>query len=96
MGFYISLCREAKQDYYGLKIVECGNDQKKMVKIANDLNTKRNDTSLPTIASSQELAEIFADFFTDKIAKIRESLNNMATSEELYMYAIWHMHDVPH
>ena len=38
------LCREAKQYYYTLKIEECGNDQKKMFQIANDLMNKRKDT----------------------------------------------------
>ena len=34
---------------------------------------------MPTIASSQELAKKCADFFTDKIAKIRESFDNSAS-----------------
>ena len=64
------LCREAKRDYYCLEIEECGNAQKKMFQITNDFMNKRKDTSLLTIASSQELSENFAAFFRDKIAKI--------------------------
>ena len=69
------MCRDAKQDYYCLKIEECGNDQKKVFNLANSLMNNKKDSSLPSICSS-ELSEKFADYFTDKIAKIRESFEN--------------------
>ena len=63
------LCKQAKQHYYCLNIEECGNDQRKVFSIANDLMNKK-DIILPSIFDSKSLSETFADFFTDKIEKI--------------------------
>ena len=72
-------CRQAKQDYYCQKIEESGSDQRKIFQIANELMNKTKDTTLPSTSSSKELAEKFADFFTDKIAKIRDSFEQNPT-----------------
>ena len=70
------LCNNAKKDFYGRKISECQNDQKQIFKIANSLLHKSNETPLPEHESSQELANRFADFFTEKINKIRQQLES--------------------
>ena len=69
-----------KRHYYRLKIEECSNDQKKVFNIANELMNNTKDSTLPTSGNPQELSEKFADFFTDKIAKIKESFDNKSVS----------------
>ena len=76
------LCKQAKQDYYCLKIEVCGNDQKKVFSIAKDLMNNKKDIILPSISDSKSLAEIFADFFKDKIDKIRQSFDYANVEDE--------------
>lgn len=70
------LCRDARKEYYCSRIEDCGTDQRKIFQIASDLMNKRKDTSLPSSCSSQELAEDFAEFFMDKISRIRMSFES--------------------
>ena len=67
------LCAKAKADYYQGKISECAKDQKSLFKFADQLLCKDKDVSLPTHTNAEFLANSFAQFFTDKIAAIRES-----------------------
>lgn len=69
------LCEEASRNYYCLKIEECGSDQHKVFHIANQLINNKKDSTLPTSENPQELSEKFADFFTAKIAKIKETFD---------------------
>ena len=70
------LCNEARKCYYCLQIEECGHDQKKIFSIANDLMNKKKDCSLPTSSDPKELSEQFAEFFTDKIEKIKQTFDD--------------------
>ena len=71
-----TMCKEAKKAYYCLKIAECGNDQKKIFNIANDLMNNKKDSVLPTAGSSQEMSEKFVDYFVDKIDNIKQLFGN--------------------
>ena len=71
-----NVCKETKNNYYYLKIEECGNDQEKMFSIGNELINNRKYSTLPTSGNPQELFETFVAFLTDKIAVIKESCNN--------------------
>jgi exonuclease III len=66
-----NLCIQAKSEYYCNKIEEAGEDQKKLYQIANTLMHKKQVKLLPTHASDKDLADKFADFFSEKIDKIR-------------------------
>ena len=68
------LLRESRTSYYSAKILECGRDQKQVYKISRHLLGDTGCSPLPESESPRALAESFSEFFTDKIAKIRESL----------------------
>ena len=70
------MCSEARKCYYCLKIEESGPDQKKIFSIVNDLLSRKKDTSLPTTTNPNDLAEHFAEFFSDKIARIKETFQD--------------------
>ena len=61
---------------------ECGNDQRKVFSVANDLMNKKKTTILPSIADSKTLSETFADFFSDKILKIRQTFDSNKSEDE--------------
>ena len=76
------MCKQAKQDYYCLKIEKCGYDQRTVFSIANDLMKKKKNIILPLISDSKSLFETFADLFTDKIENIRQSFENANDEHE--------------
>ena len=49
---------------------------KELYKIVSDLIGAHKEKPLPKANSDMELVETFADFFTGKITKIRDSLTN--------------------
>ncbi|XP_064622629.1 uncharacterized protein LOC135484864 [Lineus longissimus] len=69
------LIKQARTSHYLAKITECGRDQKQIYKISRHLLGDTGSSPLPQSESPKELAESFTKFFTDKIAKIRETLN---------------------
>ena len=68
------LVDQAKKDYYSGRISDCANDQKQLFKIVNSLFHKSKETPLPSHESPEELADRFANFFVEKINKIRQQL----------------------
>ena len=75
-----SLIKISKSSYYSEKINQCEGDQKKLFKIVDSLLGRGKSTKLPTSSSSFELAEKFNSFFSVKIYKIRENLDDMKDS----------------
>ena len=67
------LCFDAKQEFFCSKINENSGDQKQLWKIANNLLFRKKESPLPTHCDSKELADDFAEFFSDKIRKIGEA-----------------------
>lgn len=63
---------EAKRVYY--RDAVSTKDQKELYKAANKLLSRQKVDTLPSHRSAEELANQFADFFEDKIIKIRENL----------------------
>jgi len=68
------LVDKAKREYYAQKIDECSGDQKQLFKLVDTLLHKSKDTPLPMHESPEELANRLADFFVEKISKIRTHL----------------------
>ena len=66
------LCRKAKQDYYQSKVSDCGSDQKKLFRITEELMHAAKEAVLPSHSDPQDLADQFANFFDEKIEKIRQ------------------------
>ncbi|KAK6178676.1 hypothetical protein SNE40_011203 [Patella caerulea] len=68
----ITLVDSTKKQFYNNKLTECGNDQKTVFKIVDSLLCRSNDCSLlPEHTCNKTLADNFAEFFQDKISKIR-------------------------
>ena len=67
-----SVVKQAKVDFYQGHITEHAKDQRALFKMANTLLHKKKSTSLPTHNDPTDLVNIFAQFFRDKIDKIRQ------------------------
>ena len=63
---------QAKKDYYNNLIAESSTDAKNLSNIVRDILHQRSEMKLPEYASTEELANRFAVFFTDKVCKIRD------------------------
>jgi hypothetical protein len=72
----------AKRDFYSERVKECP-DQKSLFKVANTLLNKSSSTSLPDHTCSQDLANRFNDFFTQKIKNIRQRLDTTQSKKAL-------------
>ena len=68
------VCDSLKERYYSDKISENERDSKALFQISNYLLHKEKNDVLPTHSSAGDLANRFADYFTDKISKIRQEL----------------------
>ena len=73
-----TLIDKAKQDHYKNKVKEA--NQKDLFKIVNELVDTKDSKSLPTHSSPKELADRFCDFFSSKIASIRQDLLELQSS----------------
>ena len=72
------LLDEVKMKYYSSKVLEAGNNQKEVFNVINMLLHRNKGSPLPSTESVEQLCEEFADFFSDKILKIRENLEEVA------------------
>ena len=79
----IKLIDHAKSSYYSNKIDDC-QDQKGLFKIVEDLLQNKGLAKLPMHNDTAKLAETFSEFFTTKIAKIRDHLNADNTNSQNY------------
>jgi hypothetical protein len=64
---------EAKRDYFCSKLKDSNSDQKQLYSIANTLLHRTKTRKLPTFTEPETMAERFADYFNDKIQKIRDT-----------------------
>ena len=69
---------QAKKDYYNNLIAESSTDSKHLSNIVKDILHQRSVMKLPEHASTEELANRFAVFFTDKVCKIRDELPDLS------------------
>ena len=66
------------KDYYNNLIAESSTDSKNLSNIVKDILHQRIEMKLPEHASTEELANRFAVFFTDKVCKIRDELPDLS------------------
>ena len=59
------------------RIVEANKDSKQLFRALNSLLGNKNENPLPTGTTNDHLAEDLADFFLNKIDKIREGFKNL-------------------
>ena len=78
---YRKMLFEAKTACYSKQVKDCRGDIKGLYKMVNTLMGTSSDNPLPNHASNKDLAEEFADFFMDKIQKIRDNLTENPTYE---------------
>ena len=69
----------AKKDHIKKKVEDCDGDQKLLFRLVNELLGRSKSTKLPTNNddSGADLANIFSNFFQEKISNIRNVLSNL-------------------
>ena len=72
------ICSAAKRGYYNSKVSAAEGDSKELFRVVNALLHKPKGTPLPSHTSDKEMANMFGQFFSKKISKIRDvlTLNN--------------------
>ena len=78
---YRKMFFDAKTVCYSKKVKDCRGDVKGLCKMVNTLMGTSSDNPLPHHTSDKDLAEEFADFFLDKIQKIRDNHTENQTYE---------------
>ena len=78
---YRKMFFEAKTACYSKQVKDCRGDIKGLYKMVNTLMGTTLDNPLPNHISDKDLAEEFADFFMNKIQKIRDNLDGNSTYE---------------
>ena len=68
-----------KMDYYSSLIDDAGSDSKALFRNINRLLHRKPDKLYPSCTSASDLANNFANFFTEKIATIKEQLVSRVT-----------------
>lgn len=76
---YRRALNDAKRSFHNDRI--CESDSKQLFRIVDSLTNPDRDRVLPTAQSPTHLANDFADFFDDKIRKIRNNLDMSDCSE---------------
>ncbi|XP_063953981.1 uncharacterized protein LOC135153775 [Lytechinus pictus] len=69
------LIRQSKQSYYRKVIEDCGDDSRRLFQVANQLLNRKQSSPLPSLACDKSLADIFNNFFVDKVNSIQRSLS---------------------
>jgi hypothetical protein len=73
------LLKDGKTVFFKKQVEDCGNDQKALFRVVQNLLKPHHTQHLPSHSSLEELTERFRIFFTSKIEKIREKLDTAAT-----------------
>ena len=75
-----SLLKSAKVSYYGNIIKNSKHDQRVLFQTVDRLLHIKSDPLYPTSSSDNDLADKFADFFTEKITSLRNSLDSSSST----------------
>ena len=75
-----SLLKSAKVSYYGNIIKNSKHDQRVLFQTVDRLLHTKSDPLYPTSSSDSDLANKFADFFTEKITSLRNSLDGSSST----------------
>lgn len=76
----ISMAYTAKAKYYTSVIMESKNDQRRLFSVINKILQRTKANPLPPHSSSLELANIFANYYHEKIDKIHSGLADLVKS----------------
>ena len=72
---YKQMLRHQKISFYSTEVANCEKDTQKLYQFLNRLTGRTKDNPLPSHNNPSELAEEFANYFLNKIHKIREALD---------------------
>ena len=72
---YKMMLLEGRTESLREKINKCNKDTKKLYNLKNNLTNSKTDNPMPD-AESEALANTFADYFMEKISKIRDELQS--------------------
>ena len=67
---------ESKKINISNKVNHCNRDTSQLFKLVSEITSSTKDNPLPDGKSNQELADQFAEYFINKIQKIRNNLNS--------------------
>ena len=76
---YRAMLYASKTSSYSKEVVGCKGDTKKLYKLVYSLMGTSQENPLPDNDNPEDLANEFADYFMDKIGKIRDSLADKPT-----------------
>ncbi|XP_071484307.1 uncharacterized protein [Diadema antillarum] len=80
-NIFTDMASVVKKDHIKQKIKDCDGDQKLLFRLVNELLGRSKSKRLPTIYDSEaDLANMFSDFFHEKISNIRNVLSNFSAS----------------
>lgn len=80
---YRKLISEVKTEFYSIKVVEAASDKKKLFNLAKTLLGEESQQILPDAKSDHILANTFNEFFINKVVKIRNTITNSATPDDI-------------
>ena len=83
-NIYNHRLRVAKTFKLSKMISECGNDIGQLYRIIDSVTGRNKDNPMPSNISMEELTEKFADFFLDKIVRLRNELSKVNIYEPLW------------
>ena len=66
---------KTKIDVISNEVIKCGKATRALFKLINNITGVRKENPLPKCVTEEDLANEFADFFLDKILKIRKELD---------------------
>lgn len=72
----VSCVVRRKRVYYRNQVISCAGDREKLAGVIRSLMQRRQAPVLPGLHLGPELAASFADFFSEKVARIREDLDD--------------------
>ena len=71
---YKKMLKQSKKDSITGKVFECAKDSKKLYHLVSEITGTKSLNPLPPDISEKDLCEQFANFFIEKITKIRDGL----------------------
>ena len=74
---YRRLLKDAKKMSIKEKVQDCKGDSKKLFQLVSKLTSATKQKSLPEYSNPTELVNDFANFFINKIKKIRDALDHL-------------------
>jgi hypothetical protein len=73
---YTNGIKQTRTNFFSTKIQSCGKDSKKLHEILNEVTGHKKEVVLPSEDFGEETANNMADFYVQKVEKIKEKIKN--------------------